>query len=150
MSNAVKINKCRICDNTSLVPCINLGEQYLSSVFPSNLKYHKNTKKYPLDLVLCIKNKNTCGTLQLAHDINLKSMYELYPYSSSTNSSMKMVLKDIVDSTDQLVKFKKDDLVLDIGGKDGTVLSFFKNKKKELFAICTAKNITQDFQSSSY
>ena len=29
-----EINRCRVCDNTELVPVIDLGEQYLTGVFP--------------------------------------------------------------------------------------------------------------------
>jgi hypothetical protein len=150
MKRVVKINKCRICKNTDLIPCIDLGKQYLSSVFPENLDYYKHSKKYPLDLVLCKKKEDTCGTLQLAHNIDLESMYELYPFSSSTNSSMPALLKDIVDSALPFVEIKKDDVILDIGGNDGTLLSYFKDKNVDLLAIDPAKNIKQIFKSPRY
>lgn len=150
MNKVTKIKACRICQNPNLVPCIDLGRQYLSSVFPENLSYRKTAKKYPLDLVLCKKKKNTCGTLQLAHAINLESMYELYPFSSSTNSSMPAILQDVVDSAVPLVSINPDDLILDIGGNDGTLLSFFKNKKVDLLNIDPAKNISSVFSSPRY
>lgn len=150
MINITKVKKCRVCKNTDLVPVIDLGDQYLSSVFPENLSYRKKAQKYPLDLVLCKKNKNTCGALQLAHFINLDSMYELYPYSSSTNSSMVGILKDIVDSAFPLVQLKKDDLILDIGGNDGTLLSFFAKEKLDLLTIDPAQKIKQVFKSPRY
>jgi len=145
-----KITACRICNNKTLIPCIDLGKQYLSSVFPENLNYRKTAKKYPLDLVLCKKKKNTCGTLQLAHEIDLSSMYELYPFSSSTNSSMPAILKNVVDTVLPLVKLKNNDVILDIGGNDGTLLSFLKKKKVELLTIDPAKNIKQIFKSPHY
>lgn len=150
MINVTKVKKCRVCKNTDLVPVINLGDQYLSSVFPENLNYRKKAEKYPLDLVLCKKTKDTCGALQLAHFINLDSMYELYPYSSSTNSSMVGILKEIVDSAYPLVDLAKDDLILDIGGNDGTLLSFFAKEKLDLLTIDPAQKIKQVFKSSKY
>lgn len=150
MNKIPKVKKCRVCGNTNLLPCIDLGDQYLSSVFPTSLSYKKDAIKYPLDLVLCKKNKNTCGSLQLAHNINLDSMYELYPYSSATNSSMVVILKDIVDSAYPLVELKKDDLVLDIGGNDGTLLSFFAKEKLDLLNIDPAQKIKPVFKSSKY
>ncbi len=150
MNTVKKIKACRICQNPTLIPCIDLGQQYLSSVFPENLTYRKSTKKYPLDLVLCKKKKDTCGTLQLAHAINLESMYELYPFSSSTNSSMPKILQDVVNSALPLVTIKPDDVILDIGGNDGTLLSFFKNKKVDLLNIDPAKNISSVFSSPRY
>ena len=50
-----KITKCRFCGNPSIIPCIDLGKQYLSSIFPKDLSYSKNIKKQPLSLVLCEK-----------------------------------------------------------------------------------------------
>jgi len=150
MINVAKVKKCRVCKNTNLVPVIDLGDQYLSSVFPENLSYRKKAEKYPLDLVLCKKTKDTCGALQLAHFINLDSMYELYPYSSSTNSSMVGILKDIVDSAYPLVQLQKDDLILDIGGNDGTLLSFFDKEKLDLLTIDPAQKIKQVFKSARY
>ena len=145
-----KVKKCRACGNANLLPCIDLGEQYLSSVFPKDLNYKKKAQKYPLDLLLCKKSKNTCGTLQLAHSLNLDSMYEMYPYSSSTNSSMVGILKDIVDSAFPLVHLENDDLILDIGGNDGTLLSFFAKEKLELLNIDPAQKITPIFNSKKY
>ena len=150
MSKSIKIRRCRICGNPNIVSCIDLGKQFLSSVFPDNLSYRKSTQKYPLNLILCKKTKITCGTLQLAHDIDLTSMYNLYPYSSSTNSSMKDILKDVVNSAVSIVDLKKSDVVLDIGGNDGTLLSLLKDKKVELLAIDPAKNIKQVFASPHY
>ena len=67
---APKIEKCRVCGNTDLVPVIDIGEQYLSSVFPEDLDYRKSAMKYPLDLVICKKDKSgkTCGLVQLGTD----------------------------------------------------------------------------------
>ena len=59
-----KINKCRFCGNGSITKCIDLGDQYLSSIFPNNLSYKKELKRQPLSLVLCKKNKNSCGLLR--------------------------------------------------------------------------------------
>lgn len=149
-NNVTKIKSCRVCKNTTLIPCIDLGHQYLSSVFPTDLHYRKDTKKYPLDLVLCKKKKNTCGTLQLGHNINLESMYEAYPFSSATNSSMPGILKDVVDSALPYVKLNANDVVLDIGGNDGTLLSFFKGKNLALLNIDPATNIKPVFSSPHY
>jgi len=150
MNKIKKITKCRICGNKKIKSCIDLGKQYLSSVFPSDLDYRKDTKKYPLALVLCKKKKNTCGTLQLAHDIDLTSMYELYPFSSATNSSMPKILKDVVDASLARVEIKDNDTILDIGGNDGTLPSFFKNKKLKLINIDPAKNIKSTNKSPNY
>ncbi|MFA4975299.1 MAG: class I SAM-dependent methyltransferase [Candidatus Paceibacterota bacterium] len=145
-----KITKCRFCGNPFLVPCINLGSQYLSSIFPKNISYRKNIKKQPLNLVLCKKNKNSCGVLQLSHSFNMSKMYEEYPFTSSTNSSMPKILKDVLDSALSYVDLKEKDLILDIGGNDGTLLSYLKNTKCDLLCIDPAQNIKPIFTSKKF
>lgn len=141
-TNTPKIKKCRLCGNTDLISCIDIGEQYLSSIFPSNLNYKNKLFRYPLDLVLCNKkNKKACGLLQLGHRFDLSSMYNAYPYMSSTNSSMIRILEDVAKSGRALDNLGEGDVILDIGGNDGTLLSFFKNDPVTLLSIDPAKNI---------
>lgn len=125
------------------MPCINLGDQYLSSIFPENLDYRTTLLRYPLSLVLCEKKDDaTCGLLQLAHQLDLSPMYEVYPYTSASNSSMKSVLYDVAQSGSQLNHLRPGDAILDIGCNDGTLLTFFENQPFELIGIDAAKNMT--------
>jgi len=137
-----KIDSCRICGNSNLIPCINIGEQYLSSIFPGNLGYRDQLKKYPLEIVQCLKTGEAqCGSLQLAFDIDLSNMYKDYPYTSSTNSSMSKILQNVADSGKSLGILKNGDTVLDIGCNDGTLLSFFENQDLNLVGIDPAQNV---------
>lgn len=145
-----KINKCRFCGNGSITKCIDLGGQYLSSIFPNNLSYKKELKRQPLSLVLCKKNKNSCGLLQLSHSFDMSRMYEQYPFTSSTNSSMSKILKDVLDSALFYIKPKEGDLVLDIGGNDGTLLSYLNDKGCDLLSIDPAQNIKPIFKSKKF
>ena len=147
---SAKINRCRFCGNTSLIPSINIGEQYLSSIFPKDLSYRGTLQKEPLDLVLCEKKENSCGALQLGHSFDMSKMYDEYPFTSSTNSSMPKILKDVLDSALEYVSLSENDLVLDIGGNDGTLLSYLQNTKCDLLCIDAAKNIKPVFNSPKF
>ncbi len=139
----MNIPKCFVCGNTNLVPCLDIGEQYLSSVFPDSLDYRDKLKKYPLELKLCQKDGSGrfCGLLQLASRLDLSDMYKFYPYTSSSNESMKKVLEDVAKSGEEIGALRKDDLILDIGGNDGTLLSFLKGKPYQFLVIDAAKNV---------
>ncbi len=150
MIKAKRILKCRVCNNKDLVPCIDIGKQYLSSIFPKNKNYKKNQSKYPLSLVLCKKRNNTCGTLQLEYFIDLTEMYTNYPYLSATNSSMKLLLEDIAKSSLKHIELTKDDTILDIGGNDGTLLSNLTKTKASMLTIDPAKNIKQEFSYKKF
>lgn len=146
------VKECRVCKNRSLVPCINLGAQYLASVFPDDLQYRSRISKLPLELVLCEKKEDnsTCGLLQLSHYVDLSSMYRFYPYTSSTTSSMSSILKDIAQSGSSFRHLQSGDVILDIGSNDGTLLSFFQNKGFDLIGIDPAQNIKLVFNSKDF
>ena len=120
-----KIQKCRLCGNAELIPVVDLGEQYLTGVFP-----RKNTAstltKGPLRLVKCHGGDHVCGLLQLEHSYDLSEMYgETYGYRSGLNISMVRHLHGKVKRICTRVELKPDDLVLDIGSNDGTTLSAY-------------------------
>lgn len=148
----MKINKCRVCGNTNLVSCLDIGEQYLSSIFPDSLDYKNKLKKCSLELMLCKKDNtdNFCGLLQLANSYDLSDMYASYPYTSTSNASMIKILKDVAKKGVQLNHLQSEDLILDIGGNDGTLLSFFKEYDYKLLNIDAAKNIKSIFSSTNF
>ena len=157
---AKRVTRCRICGNTELVPIINLGTQCLTGVFPK----HKNEKitSGPLELLKCLdgdKEKN-CGLVQLGSSYDKNEMYgDNYGYRSGLNDSMVSHLKDIANKICKVISLKDDDIVIDIGGNDGTLLSAFPQSMTGLISIDPTiakfkkfyeKNITQipDFFSA--
>lgn len=150
-SSVKRIEKCRVCGNPDLLPCIDIGSQYLSSVFPENLNYRDRVPEWPLGLVMCSKKDDrTCGLVQLAYRLDLTSMYDAYPYTSATNSSMTAILEDVAQSGLALKNLSPDDVVLDIGGNDGTLLSFFRDESVSLLNIDPAKNVKSLLDSPRY
>lgn len=120
-----KIDRCRICGNENLVPVIDLGEQYLTGVFPHHRAEGEITCG-PLRLVKCHGGDEVCGLLQLEHSYDLGEMYgENYGYRSGLNASMVRHLHDKVNRIRSLVNLESGDLVLDIGSNDGTTLGAY-------------------------
>ena len=92
-----KINKCRICGNDELVPVVDLGEHYLTGVFPRQDEINSITKG-PLRLVKCHGSIDSCGLLQLEHSYELGEMYgDNYGYRSGLNKSMVSHLQNKVN-----------------------------------------------------
>jgi hypothetical protein len=119
-----RIQQCRICGNTELVPIIDLGDQYLTGIFPRDPA--QSLTHGPLKLVLCAGGDECCGLVQLEHSYDPAEMYgQNYGYRSALNRSMVEHLRRKSDSIRSLVDLRDGDLVLDIGSNDGTFLSFF-------------------------
>ncbi len=115
------IDRCRICSNSNLMPVLDLGEQYLTGVFPRGRD--DNLTCGPLELVRC-EGADACGLVQLRHSYDHGEMYGAnYGYRSSLNKSMVRHLADKVDALLEIVPLSPSDLVLDIGSNDGTLLS---------------------------
>jgi hypothetical protein len=149
-SLAPPLTACRVCGSTDLEPILGLGPQYLSSVFPESLDYRQTAAQYPLDLVLCAKSEHTCGLPQLGHRLDLSAMYDAYPYSSATNSSMAGLLRDVAESGRAAAGPREGDTILDIGGNDGTLLSFFTGAGHDLINIDPAGNVESVFEAPDY
>jgi NDP-4-keto-2,6-dideoxyhexose 3-C-methyltransferase len=121
-----KIHACRICGNTELVPVVDLGEQYLTGVFPRQISAD-TLSKGPLRLVKCQgANGQTCGLLQLECTYDLTEMYgDNYGYRSGLNASMVKHLKEKVNCILEKVSPNPGDLIIDIGSNDGTTLAAY-------------------------
>lgn len=99
---------------------LDLGEQYLTGVFPKTRD--AAITKGPLELVLC----KACGLVQLRHSYEADEMYgQHYGYRSSLNHSMVQHLQTKAEALKQLVPVTTGDYVLDIGSNDGATLSFY-------------------------
>lgn len=125
MADVIAITECRICGNQHLVEVVNLGEHYLSGVFPKSAN-DRELLRGPLRLVKCHGSEDVCGLLQLDRTFDLSKMYgDNYGYRSGLNRQMVEHLKAKVASITQLTTLSPGDLIIDIGSNDGTTLAFY-------------------------
>ena len=140
-----KIEKCRICGNTHLELVLDLGNQYVSGIFPKKIDHQLH--KGPLKLVKCNETEGGCGHVQLEHTFDLPTMYgEEYGYRSGLNSSMVKHLKEKYQKIANFCNLKKRDLVIDIAGNDGTFLGFFPPELKLVSIDPTSKKFSKYFK----
>jgi NDP-4-keto-2,6-dideoxyhexose 3-C-methyltransferase len=120
------LKECIVCGNNKLKKVISFKKHFVSGKFiPKNQKVI-NEVKTPLTLLLC--KDRSCGHLQLKEIVNSKILFNQTFYRSSMNSTMRTQLKDVVSKTVQLAKPIKNDLIIDIGSNDSTLLSFYRKK----------------------
>ena len=122
-----EIKKCRICGNTDLVSILNLGNQYLTGVFPKSQTEHITSG--PLELAKCRDDHNAsaCGLVQLKHSYDHNEMYgDNYGYRSGLNKSMVNHLYEKVKKIQAFIQLTREDLIIDIGSNDGTLLQAYR------------------------
>jgi hypothetical protein len=121
--DARAIQACRISGSTHLVSVLNLGEQYLTGVFPKHPG--EPVTKGPLELVWCPES----GLLQLRHSFSMNEMYgENYGYRSGLNASMVSHLQSKAVGLERIRNLQPDEWVLDIGSNDATLLKSYQHQ----------------------
>ena len=144
MKNIIKLlDKCKVCGNQDLIKVLTLDEQYLSPTFVLSNKNNELAEiKTPLTLLLCDKNKNknNCGLLQLKEITEPDYLYKEYFYRTATNDTMRKDLRELVEQVLEISNPKCEDIVVDIGANDCTMLNFYE-EKFNLVGFEPARNI---------
>ena len=131
-----KIKHCLLCKSKILKKIFSLGDFFVSNfVKKSNIK---KGIKAPLNLLYCKK----CSLIQLSHIAPQEIMYRrFYWYRSGVTKIMRLGLKNLYEESLKHVKLKKNDVVLDIGANDGTLLKYYKKNKFITIGCEPAKNL---------
>lgn len=121
LSNSYRqIRQCRVSGSHHLISVLNLGDQVLTGVFPDSKE--EEVTSGPLELVWCPDS----GLLQLNHSYDPDELYgDNYGYRSGLNQSMVSHLTDKVRFLQRLISLRPDDVVLDIGSNDATLLKAY-------------------------
>ena len=149
--NISYLTKCKICGNTNLKKVLFINEQYISATFVKSNKDNALTKiRTPLTLVLCAQNdaQDNCGLLQLLEITEPDLLYRQYFYRSATSDTMRKDLKDVVESVKKIVSLNDNDVVVDIGSNDCTLLNFYSSNLK-LVGFEPALNISNFYPSQN-
>lgn len=122
---------CRICDNTELVPALDLGLQPWANNFLT--KEEVGTEpSYPLSLVYCTK----CSCVQLDYTVPKEVMFADHTYVSGTT---KTLAKHFLDTATYVTKKFYGDgkgrSILDIGSNDGTQLLQYQSLGYDVLGV---------------
>jgi hypothetical protein len=142
----VKVRQtCRLCGSKSLTQILDLGPQMLASAFVSAENQQMvPRRKVPLELVRCNPemDEDACGLVQLRHTFPSDIMYSDYWYASGVNQTMRDALADITRCAAEFVTLTKNDVAVDIGCNDGTLLKSYNAVQEglDLVGFDPAKN----------
>ena len=138
-----KVKRCLLCKNKKLKEIFSLG-----NLFVSNFVKKKDIKKgikAPLTMCYC----NNCSLIQLSHMAPQEIMYRrFYWYRSGVTKIMRAGLENLYKESLKHVKLSKNDVVLDIGANDGTLLKYYKEKKFVTIGCEPAKNLQKPLEKN--
>ncbi len=128
---------CRLCGSRALTPVVSLGDQYIGGAFAKPDSTPPVQRRIPLDLVRCdpALDQNACGLVQMRHSVPPRVLYASYWYRSGVNQTMRDNLAGIAHMAEAIAHLKADDLVLDIGCNDGTLLKSYRTKSIKRLGI---------------
>jgi len=143
------VNNCMVCKSELEEDIVVVGNQFPSAIFANKGEnYTQSIDSSSLNLTRC--SNNSCSLVQLSTDYDLDIVFQNYPYVSGTTATMKSILKDVVEEGLAVSKPKHDDVILDIGGNDGTMLSYIDQEVGHKVNIDAAHGIGSVNVSGNY
>jgi len=132
-----KVDKCRSCGSSCLVPVLDLGKQPWCNDF---LPKYTEAEIFPLELVFCPE----CFLAQLSYTVPKEKMFSNHTYVSGTTKTLANHFYDLARYHKTRFDLQPEDLILDIGGNDGTqLLQYKKLGLNNLHNVESANNIAE-------
>lgn len=131
-------NTCRVCGSKELHKFLSLGPTPLANNFLRKDQIGLESY-YPLDVYFC----SNCYLVQLLDIVQPEVMFSEYAYMTSASNPMKVHFAGLSEDVVEKFKFNKNNLVVDIGSNDGTLLQYFSRFGINVLGIEPASNIAQ-------
>ena len=127
------IEKCQVCNSTKLHLVLDLGHQPLCCSVVTKEKLNEPEVTYPLRMYWC----EECSVVQLDYCVDNNILYPPQNYTYKTGITKELVeyLHNMSKSLVSKYNLKSDDLVVDIGSNDGTLLNGFKNSGVRVLGV---------------
>jgi NDP-4-keto-2,6-dideoxyhexose 3-C-methyltransferase len=142
------MSNCVSCGGLLLEDLAIFGNQIPSAVYNQSPVDEAFLKASSLNLTIC--EDPFCALVQLSEPVDLTYVYEHYPYQTGTTATMSQELREFAASSISRMNLFPGDVILDIGGNDGTLLSNFSKSEQELINIDAASGVQQSFESENY
>ena len=134
-----KRKTCRICGNSSLRLVLSLGSQPLANAFLRSPEELAAEARYPLDVYLC----ETCSLVQLLDVVDPGVLFSHYLYLTGASETMERHHAAYADTLVRMLALESDDLVVEVGSNDGSLLGHFQRRGLEVLGIEPAANIAE-------
>lgn len=125
--SSVVVDRCQLCDGAELTPILFLGYLPPVNLMPTIGQPPAEQPSYPAQLLRCPR----CQLVQLGLIVDPKILFPPeYPYTSGTTRILRENFSELAQEARALVSLSPQDLVVDIGSNDGTLLSNFITEQR--------------------
>ncbi len=133
-----KRNSCRLCLSEDIQLAVNMGKSPISEKYVDKNNLEKIIPKVSLDLYFC---KN-CYHVQLLDVVNPDYLWADFTFKTARDDKLISHFEDYVERVFKVQKANYNDLIIDVGSNDGTLLQCFKNQGyKNVLGIDPASQI---------
>jgi SAM-dependent methyltransferase len=133
--------RCIVCGSNDVEPFLDLGETALANRFLTEAELGQPEPKFPLVVGFC----HGCSHVQLTEHVSPSAMFEDYLYISSASDTLKRHLYHLSDVVTERHRVDSEDLVIDIGCNDGTLLKGFRQHGARALGVDPARNLAELF-----
>jgi hypothetical protein len=130
---------CLVCGAGQVESFLDLGVTALANKFLTETDLDGAEPSFPLIVGFCW----ACGHVQLTERVPPRLMFEDYLYVSSASDTLKAHLHDLSDVVSKRHELGAEDLVIDIGANDGTLLEGFRRHGVRTLAVDPARNLAE-------
>ncbi len=128
MKNYTHKETCRVCKGIDLVKILDLGSTPPANAYLKEEDLGKPEATFPLALYFC----RTCSLAQLLDVVNPDILFKDYHFLTGASSPSVEHFKKYAEEVIHPLITSPQDLVIDIGGNDGVLLSYVKNYARVL------------------
>lgn len=131
------MTSCIACGSTRVEPFLDLDRTTLANKFLASDEIGAPEPRHPLVVGFC----HACSHVQLTHLVPPSAMFEDYLYVSSMSATLTRHLHGLAATLIERYGLGANDLFIDIGCNDGTLLSEAKRRGVRILGIDPAKNL---------
>ena len=129
---SVPVESCQVCGHAPLDDVLSLGYMPPVNQMVTIGGVPRQQPWFPTNLLYCRK----CELVQLGLAVDPVIIFPPdYPYTSGTTRLLRANFADLARESGAMLGLGKDDLVIDIGSNDGTLLSNFKEAGHRVLGI---------------
>lgn len=126
------ILECQICASKELRPILFLGYVPPVNTMPLVRERALEQPAFPLELFRCEK----CSLVQIGLEVDAEILFPYsYPYLSGTTKILRENFAELYREASSLIKISADDLAVDIGSNDGSLLINFKEGGHRILGV---------------